>query len=337
MKGVVFAFVLITVGSCHLNNGLKVQPVAEDNSIASPEKEINRNDSTSGIIYTSADDGLTWQNKSKGLPDGINLTDFTAWDEDLIAATKEHGLFIYNSHTGAWSNVIAPQQVKYSIDVVIVFNNNIFIGTQDGGVIMSADNGVNWKEYNKGLLNRTIRRFAIINDSLYAGTNEGLYVLNEKKKEWLLKFTEGALQVNGISALHNDIFIGTNKGVYKSGKPYVKWQQVLREKSLHNIAVENNTVFAMVYNELFVSADQGATWRTGQNGMPANKYSFHVKQKSGRLFIAQWDGVYAGNGINKWQLSVKGMPHNFPVTELVVFKNNLVAASSVWFNETTSR
>jgi hypothetical protein len=198
---------------------------------------------------------------------------------------------------------------------------------------MSADNGINWKEYNKGLLNTTIRRFAILNDSLFVGTNEGLFVLNQKTKEWVPKFTNGPLQVNGMATLGDEMFIGTNQGIYKSEKPFNNWKMILPEKSVHNIAVEKNQIFAMLYNELFVSTDHGNSWKNDQNGMPAHKYAFQVKQKNDKFFAAQWDGVYYRNNTGNWKLFEQGLPKKFAVTELVVYKDKLVAAGSNWSNE----
>ncbi|CAN5571595.1 hypothetical protein BH10BAC3_BH10BAC3_16840 [soil metagenome] len=287
-------------------------------------------DTTGGIVYFSFDNAVSWQNKSNGLPPGINLTDIAASGDDLIAATKQHGLFMFNNTRNSWSNVMSPKQVKNIIDAVIVFKDNIFIGTEGGGVFASMNQGNNWLEYNKGLSNLTIRRMVIIDDSLFIGTNDGLYVFNEKKKEWVSKFNGGFLQVNGITQLSNDLFIGTNKGVYKSTRPYNSWVRVLPDKSVHNIAVGNGNVYALAYNELFTSPDKGITWRSIQQGLPKNLYSFHLIQKDGKLFIGQWDGVYEGNGKGNWKSFSKGLPGKFPATELVNYNQIIVAASSGW-------
>ena len=228
---------------------------------------------------------------------------------------------------------MSPKQVKNTIDAVIVFRDNIFIGTEGGGVFASMDQGNTWLAYNKGLTNLTTRRMTIIDDSLFIGTNDGLYIFNEKKKEWIPKFNSDVLQVNGIAQLDNDLFIGTNKGAYKSAKPYNNWTQVLLDRSLHNIAAGNGKIYALAYNELFTSTDKGATWRSTQQGLPKNLYSFQLKQKDGRLFIGQWDGVYEGNGTQTWRLSSKGLPVKFPATELVIYNEIIVAASSGWVKE----
>lgn len=296
-----------------------------DYSVARSDNIIN------GLIYFSFDNGATWEDKSTGLPADINLTDLAVSDELLMASTKQHGIFIYDFQKNSWGNTLAKPATSKNIDVVNIYKSKIYIGTQDDGIFITSDNGKSWKMYNKGLQNLAIRRIAIIDKKMFVATNGGLYSLNEQENKWDFEFGHRLLQVNGITGVDGEIYIGTNQGVYKSNKQYKNWKQIMTNISLHNISADDQHVYALAYNELFSSADKGETWRSVQQGLPKGLYTFQLKQKGDKVFIGQWDGVYKKEGNNKWTHISKGIPQEFAVTELVIYKKILIAGSSVRF------
>jgi len=285
-------------------------------------------DTNKGIIYFSFDNGATWEDKSKGLPANINLTELAAGSEILAASTKQHGIFIYDFQKNNWSNTLTNPATSKNIAALNIHKGKIYIGTQEDGIFITSDNGKSWIMYNKGLQNLTIRRIAIIDNELFVGTNGGLYSLNEQENKWDFEFGH-MLQVNGITLFDGDIYIGTNQGVYKSNKQFRNWKQILTNISLHNISSDSQHVYALAYNELFSSADKGVSWRSIQQGLPKGLYTFQLRQKDDNVFIGQWDGVYKKGELNKWTHTSKGIPGKFSVTELVIYKDIIIAGSSV--------
>ena len=98
--------------------------------------------------------------------------------------------------------------------------------------------------------------------------------------------------------------------------------------SLHNMAADDHAVYALAYNELFVSADKGQSWQSLQAGLPEKLYTFQRRPKGNRLFAGQWDGVYKNDGNGPWIKSSRGLPEKFSATELIRSGNMLVTASS---------
>jgi ligand-binding sensor domain-containing protein len=285
------------------------------------------------IVYFSSDNGNSWQDKSDGLPAPIVLTDIAVSADILAIASKQQGIYVYDFVKLKWMPLAAKPATNSDLDALYVRDNNFIAGTHGDGVFVSNSNGAKWKAMNAGLGNLTIRKLVEIDHQLYAGTNGGLYVYLDKENKWVLEFGTVSLQVNGITVLDGEIFIGTNQGVYKSIKGMNNWIKIMPNQSLHNISADDKTVYAMVYSELFVSTDKGRSWQSDQRGMPAGMYSFHVTRKDNALFVAQWDGVYRKSGGSSWTLTSKGMPSKFPVTELKVFKNLIIAGSSGWVNK----
>ncbi|MGZ8558185.1 MAG: WD40/YVTN/BNR-like repeat-containing protein [Chitinophagaceae bacterium] len=292
---------------------------------------VDRADNSNGLIYFSFDNGASWEEKSTGLPADINLTDLAVSGELLVASTKQHGIFIYDFRKNSWSNTLAKPATSKNIDVVNIYKSKIYIGTQDDGIFITSDNGKSWKKYNNGLQNLTIRRIAVIDNEIFVGTNAGLYSLNEQENKWDFEFGHSMLQVNGITELGGEIYIGTNQGVYKSNKQFRNWKQTMTNISLHNISADNQNVYALAYNELFSSADKGTTWQSVQQGLPKGLYTFQLRQKGDNVFIGQWDGVYKKGGPGKWTHISTGIPGKFAITELVIYKNIIIAGSTVRF------
>lgn len=283
-----------------------------------------------GIIFISTDRGITWKNSSKGLPADakVGLGAIALGDGQLALSVKNHGIYRYNFAIQQWRALSTDEQiVKGSPAALIFFNRGIFVGTQFAGVFFSADNGVHWRNVSRGLASQTIRRFAAIEGKLYAGTNAGLYSYREKEADWVLEYGNEGLQVNGIAADKGVISIATNRGAFMGNGG--KWQVVMSGHAMHNISVVGNRIYAMTYNELFVSGDGGMSWQSIQKGMPTNLYTFNVAESDGKVLAGQWDGIYRWDEMMKtWDAFGNGLPSKFAITNMKVSNEMIVVSGS---------
>lgn len=288
-------------------------------------------DENIGIVYISTDNGDTWKNASAGIPQkvSIGLGGVTTSDNSLGIATKEYGVFIYNLKDSIWVNLPIEQQIiDGNIGAIIFYKNSVYLGTQLKGIFFSIDNGKTWATRNSRLKNLTIRRFLEYKNKLYGCTNDGFYSLNEKTGNWKLEYGESSLQVNGAAVFKEFIYIATNKGVYQKDK-YNNWKNVLPNHSVHNISSDSGQLYAMTYNELLLSSNDGIHWQSMQDGLPKNLYTFNILKQNDIVFAGQWDGVYRKtNNDNKWKQSSNGLPANFAVTNLKSFHGFLVITTS---------
>ena len=329
-----FTITILLLGAFSLCKGQPVSVTGTKSNTTNSLSQENAGDDENGIIYFSLDNGNTWENKSNGLPGNIFLTDIAVSDDFLGVATKQDGIFIYNFENKAWINLPVHSQINYNIDALFFYNKKVFAGTQNGGIFIYDDREKIWTSHNTGLGTLTIRKLASFDNKLYAGTNGGLFSLNEKENKWELEYGN-ALQVNGITELEGDIYIGTNNGVYKNSNTPKDWKQIMPNRSLHNISSDNTTVYAMTYSELFASDDKGKTWQSVQTGLPAQLYSFQVMKKDNTVLVAQWDGVYKReasdnlfHSYNEWKFSSKGLPGKIAVKEMKIYKNIIVIGCS---------
>lgn len=285
-----------------------------------------------GVIYFSLDKGANWINASKGLPQkvSIGLGGLSTSTDLLGVATKENGIYLFDFKDSVWFSIPSDHEMlKNNIGAMIIYNNNIFIGSQYGGVFFSNTMGKFWLTKNIGLGNLTIRRFAEINGKLFAGTNGGLYSYNVLLNEWSLEYGQNSLQVNGITEFDGTIYMATNQGAYKFELQTKTWRKIIDDRSLHNISSVDKTIYAMTYNELLSSNDKGETWQSSQKGLPRELYTFNVVEYANTLFAGQWDGVYSKTSSDlDWKFSSKGLPPKFAATNLTTYNGVLVVANS---------
>lgn len=330
MRKLTLIILLAILSSCNGQNKKLNHELSKKDSVSHGNK--NTVETIDGIIYFSSNNGLTWENKSDGLPDSINIAlgAIAVSDKLLGIATKEKGVFLFDFQTNKWVNIPTDKKIiESNPGPLIFFKDQIYFGTQTSGVFSSADLGKNWKKLDAGLSNFTIRRFVQINDKLYAGTNGGLFVLDEFEKKWELEYGNSTMQVNGMTEFDGSIFIGTNQGAFTSPIDRKEWKKVLANRSLHNISSDKNTIYAMTYNELLSSTDKGLTWENYQNGLPAKLYTFNVIKNGNSVFAGQWDGIYRKDSPNEnWKSFSNGLPEKLAINNMKLYNEIIVVSGS---------
>ncbi len=287
---------------------------------------------TDGIVYISTDNGLTWENKSEGLPSkiSIGLGGIAISNNRLALASKDSGLYLFDFQKASWVKTPHNKQlIESNPGALIFYKDRIYIGTQFGGVFYTSDEGKSWTTQNAGLASLTIRKFAVIDGKLYAATNAGLYSSNDSLSGWELEYGSTTLQVNGITALDGNIYIATNQRAFTTPKDQKEWKKVFTGGALHNISAVDKALYAMVYNELFLSFDKGESWKSIQKGLPAQLYTFNVIKNGNAVFAGQWDGVYKKDNTDEnWKHSSSGLPDKFAITNMQVYNGTIVVSGS---------
>ena len=287
---------------------------------------------TDGIIYFSYDNGLTWENKSTGLPSttNIGLGGIAVSGNNLALISKDSGLYYFNAQEDRWVNIPTDKQlIQSNVGALLFYKDCIYAGTQTGGVFYSKDEGKTWTKLNIGLDNLTIRKLAEIENKLYAATNSGLYSYNNLLSQWELEYGNSTLQVNGITAFDRSICIATNQGAFSSPIGKKDWKKIFSNGALHNISSDDKALYAMVYNELFSSYDKGNTWQNIQSGLPAQLYTFNVVKTGDALLAGQWDGIYRKDKeAENWKFSSNGLPEKLAIANMQVYNKIIVVSGN---------
>lgn len=128
-------------------------------------------------IYTSSDDGISWQvfaSRPIGKPIGLVIMDKT---------------FERKSRTSF----------------------AIYIATQDKGVFRSTDAGRKWTPLNDRLANKKITAIAAISNAVFIGTNRGLYRLISDDLERLSVVDNTDNAVHALAVDENNLYVATGQ------------------------------------------------------------------------------------------------------------------------------
>ena len=149
-------------------------------------------------------------------------------------------------------NAFCARPVGNAVGLVIAgeahqAGRTMYLALQNRGVFRSTDAGEQWMLLNDGLMGRTISKMAAVGNTVFAGTDSGLYRLDSDVWERLLVDVSSSLY--SLVVAEDNLYVGT-------GPDFRALQQV---ESKHKEA-------ALMYNrnsslsKIFRSANLGASW-----------------------------------------------------------------------------
>jgi ligand-binding sensor domain-containing protein len=168
-------------------------------------------------------------------------------------------------------------------------------------VYLSTDGGISWTEPDSGFV-ENINRFAMIGETLFVGTNDGVFLSTNSGTSWSPVNTGMTHQVMGLASIGTNLFAGTPlAGVFLSTNNGASWSAVdtgLSNLHIYGLAVIGSDIFAGAFQSpgdstggVFVSTYNGATWHVADSGLTT--HTINVLTASGtNLFAGTNSGVY---------------------------------------------
>ena len=124
----------------------------------------------------------------------------------------------------------------------------MYLALRDKGVFCSTDVGAQWALFDDGLMGRTISAVAVVRDTVFAGTDKGLYRLDSGTWERLLPDVSGSIY--SLAVDEGSLYVGT-------GHDFLALEQIGSEPKevVHKMYDDNSSL-----NRAFHSGDVGASW-----------------------------------------------------------------------------
>jgi len=233
---------------------------------------VNGNDLFAGTnrgVYLSTDHGANWTPANIGQDSLLVLSIFVK-DSNIFAGTMGGGMYRSSDYGTNWapvsSDMIPDSAWVWSIALM---DNTMFAGTWGGvdGVYRSTDNGTTWVVVNNGLQEggeRDVNALAVLGQTLYAGTQMGIFVTEDGGNNWTSTDLGIGTIVNCFHISGTDIFAGAFDGVHLSIDSGDNWTIInsgLIGTQINVLLRTDTTLFAGTqYNDLFRSDDNGANW-----------------------------------------------------------------------------
>ena len=231
-------------------------------------------------LVATLDDGANFFDVSNGIQNvfGGALAAVTAGSESVIFGGSNNGVHItsrFFEQDGKlpWFSDNGFDEVVFVLAPHPTEKGTLFAGTERTGVWKSTDWGVNWEPSSRGIVPTRIYALSqspVGNNTLYAGTNSGLYASRDDGATWESATGFAAsvqiLDVMADAVLPGVAYVSTDDGrVYKTIDDGASFQRIDTGLPADPVLELGAAPFGNLYavtakGELFVSFNQGAEW-----------------------------------------------------------------------------
>ncbi len=293
-------------------------------------------------IYRSTNSGTNWELTSLQIPNfEFNALSKTA-DGKILSATS--GGVFYSQNLG--SDWIKPNNSISHLEITsinCIKNSNFFVGTNDGGIFRSTDQGQSWEQFE--LIN-TDNGYDVngieyhSDNTIYASvhgyvTNKSLFVSTNSGNSWS-HIGVGNNTQSGLTCLYIDqtdkIYCGAFSKFFWTTNAGIQWVNQPCSFSWIKDMVSNGNgiVLAATYgNGIYRSTNNGIGFIA--SGLP-NQNVFSVEVDNNGIFYAGADyGIYKStdDGISWTQVTPSSIVGY--VKDIKVTKNNIITAAGGGF------
>ena len=210
---------------------------------------------TSSGIYRLAANETVWTLIDTSVPIGDSRMPMAEYADTLyIVSTDE--IFTSNNGGDTWKALgTRPKGPAVGLIIVGEAEHNrlhtspaMYLAIQDKGVFRSTDAGAHWILLNDGLIDKRISEVAAIGDTVFAGTNSGLYRFNATV--WEQMPIAASEIIHSLITDENNLYIVTGHDLFTLG---------LVESRLRNEGQIMHGYNASA-SRIFCSPDLGASW-----------------------------------------------------------------------------
>ncbi len=315
-----------------------------------PDDELYVLGGSAPSIYKLSTDETGWHH----LYDIIHLK--TAWSANSPIAKWKNTLYFIPSHElfaskddGKTWNLVHSWQKGYAAGEFVLTDKTLYLAF-DKGVYQSKDSGMTWHAINNGLKGR-IGSLTKVQDTLFAGTDDGLYRL--KEYNWhRLEFPVSIGRIRSVASTDGKLYVAAelsddlsdprkvSRGlqrswwIYRSTNLGNSWTDITPTNAWNikgwppfvKLVASGNTLLAMEKG-MVRSTDSGDTWMPVQAPGTTPSMNADVNNATvvnGEIFYvgSSDDGLHrstdAGKTWNKVNISDKNR-----VDKLIAFKGNI--------------
>ena len=263
-------------------------------------------------------DGTNRKDANNGIFN-IQVTSLAFKDNIILAGTTENGIYFSDDYGTTWTSIAtspkANKEVFWYIRKIVVDASNIIAATS-GGIFISQDDGLSWKELS--LTDYYILDVAATPDKLFAVGNSTqvghLFVSDNYGKSWSIKNIPGNPVAYSMYIDTTFILIGTSDGIFKTtnqGDTWVNTNPALtKDKSVMSIVRSKNSIVCGTYNGIYLSTDEGNTWVQSNTGLPTK--IINSLNAIGRYIFCATDneGYISTDRGTSWDNITKGLKNN---------------------------
>ena len=207
-------------------------------------------------IYRLAADATTWTRINTNIPMGSYRMPMAEHADTLYIVSADK-IFASIDNGETW-HVFCSRPKGHAVGLIIT--NEVpghtshprpvmYLALQSKGIFRSIDAGVQWNPLEYGLTAENVYAATAVKNTIFAGTNKGLYRLNSDVWE-RLPVHPSQQAILSLTVFENSLYVVT-------GPEPARWKF---SKSRENIAVQIHIMDSPSLERVFHSIDLGASW-----------------------------------------------------------------------------
>lgn len=251
---------------------------------------------TNAGIIRSTDGGLTWENKSSGL---LNYTVMAmATVDNIIYAGTQFGLFRSSDKGETWlGTTLSSAKISY----LLTSKSDLYINL--GTSLYRSKKGSKPELFSINMPSDSIVDIVANDSVIYVSGKKGIYRTTDDGFNWsdiTTSLPKSKKIVFGQS--HGKVYAGVEgDGIYKTTIGLV-WNKVFDKQNgnIVEIISTNEKVIALCENEIFISTDDGSTWKKEQDIVGNVVQQAIIEHRENLIVGTQEDGIYIHNDKSEW-------------------------------------
>lgn len=211
----------------------------------------------------------------------------------------------------------------------------IFVGTDQAGVYLSSDGGLNWSQANSGLTITSVSSFAFAGSSLFAGTTYGgIFRSTDNASNWTeVNSGLSVLFINTLAVSGSNIYAGarrsvTGGGVFLSTNNGDNWSYIgLTDQEVYSLKLVGNNIFAGTDGGVFLTTNSGGNWTAMNSGLNAdNVYALEISD--GNLYAGTNDGIfYSDDNGSNWVNISSALLDDKVIRSIALYESNIIVGT----------
>ena len=244
-----------------------------------------------------------------------------------------------------WEQTSGPEGGH--VGAIFLDGSTMFIGTYNGGVFRSSNNGDSWSESSSGIQYTSVEDINKSGNFLLATGTVGVYRSTDNGDTWTT--TTGLPSANGVRRLAVDdsiVYAATSgNGIYKSTDYGATW--FAASSGLPNsfsytycgdVIVNGGTILCTATDNsnagVFRSTDGGTTWTSTNSGIMGYSAA-NVLMIDGTNIYAGGENVWKStDGGMNWNVAGTGIPNYAGISDILVDGSNVFAAGQFLYRST---
>jgi len=283
--------------------GLAFQPLTDF-------QQMLENAPAANIVFQSSDDGQSWQDVSSGLPAKIAVGRVFA-DGNQVYLASESGLYYRSAALVApvWAKEFFPDD---KITNIFPGQNGLYASIYSSGFFKGLPGTGIWMSMHDALKDKTVRSVLETPEGIvFVGCESGLYKSADSGNSWKQVFAE--TEINSLAMSGDVLVCGITGGMLRSTDGGEHWDRVMTGQGSAYGTKRIEGGFITIAdggrwqdgkpNKLFISTDEGKTWKRIDTGLPLVRDIQDIVQAGNYLFCSTDAGIFRTADSGKtWEL-----------------------------------